>query len=104
MTDGVQHTIYVGEKRADEGDLGWMSGSRATLRNAGTPINKTSTESPADDLYVGGFGSMHPFGANFLFGDRAVRLLNQAIDPAIYRQLAHRADGQLLTSGPTREN
>jgi prepilin-type N-terminal cleavage/methylation domain-containing protein len=44
VTDGVEHTIYVGEKKVDEGDLGWMSGSRATLRNAGTPINQTPTE------------------------------------------------------------
>ena len=44
VTDGPEHTIYVGEKRVDEGDLGWMSGTRATLRNAGTPINQTPTE------------------------------------------------------------
>jgi hypothetical protein len=104
VTDGVQHTIYLGEKRVDEGDLGWMSGSRATLRNTGTPIDETPTEQPASDLYVGGFGSSHPSGAGFLFGDRAVRFVNKSIDPDIYRRLANRADGQLLTSGPTREN
>ena len=27
VTDGPEHTIYVGEKRVDEGDLGWMSGT-----------------------------------------------------------------------------
>ena len=37
VTDGVQHTIYVGEKRNDAGDLGWMSGTRATLRNTARP-------------------------------------------------------------------
>jgi len=104
VTDGVEHTIYVGEKRADEGDLGWMSGTRATLRNAGTPINETATTPPADDLYVGGFGACHPAGCHFLFGDQAVRFLNRAIEADIYRRLAHRADGQLLESGPTREN
>ena len=48
VTDGVEHTIYLGEKRVDEADLGWMSGSRATLRNAGWPIGDTPTglESP----------------------------------------------------------
>jgi prepilin-type N-terminal cleavage/methylation domain-containing protein len=155
VTDGVEHTIYVGEKLVDEGDLGWMSGSRATLRNAGTPINATPTELPssrpikkpvsrpvkksaedspppepgeagplpprapgdspppepeeaapnprASDLYVGGFGSNHPSGATFLFGDRAVKFVNRDIDKEIFRRLAHRADGQLITSGPTRE-
>lgn len=104
VTDGPEHTIYLGEKRVDAGDLGWMSGTRATLRNAGTPINQTPTEPPPkSDLYVGGFGSHHPSGAGFLFGDGAERFLNQEIDKEIYQRLAHRADGQLLTSGPTRE-
>ncbi len=33
VTDGVSHTLYVGEKICDLNDLGWMSGTRATLRN-----------------------------------------------------------------------
>jgi prepilin-type N-terminal cleavage/methylation domain-containing protein len=139
VTDGVEHTIYVGEKKVDEGDLGWMSGSRATLRNAGTPIDQTPTEPqvsqrikkpageaapddsapmvptepaeiesittkfPPNDLYVGGFGSHHPSGAGFLFGDRAVKFLNLGIDKDIFQRLANRADGKLLESGPTRE-
>ena len=41
VTDGTTHTIYVGEKLGAEWDLGWMSGTRATLRNCGTPINQT---------------------------------------------------------------
>jgi prepilin-type N-terminal cleavage/methylation domain-containing protein len=103
VTDGAEHTIYVGEKRADDGDLGWMSGTRATLRNTGTPINQTSDEPPAGDLYVGGFGSFHPAGANFLFGDRAVKFMSPQIDQEVYQQLGHRADGKLLKDGPTRE-
>lgn len=39
VRDGLAHTIFLGEKRIDADDLGWMSGTRATLRNAGTPIN-----------------------------------------------------------------
>ena len=41
VTDGVTHTIYVGEKLGSQWDLGWLSGTRATLRNAGTAINQT---------------------------------------------------------------
>jgi prepilin-type N-terminal cleavage/methylation domain-containing protein len=103
VTDGPEHTIYVGEKRVDAGDLGWMSGTRATLRNTGTPINQTPTAPPTSDLYVGGFSSDHPTGAGFLFGDGAVKFLEQDIDKEIFQRLAHRADGQLLTAGPTRE-
>jgi len=73
------------------------------LRNTGTPIGKTSEERPASDLYVGGFGAYHPAGANFLFGDGAVRFVNSTIDQEVYQQLGDRADGKLLKSGPTRD-
>jgi prepilin-type N-terminal cleavage/methylation domain-containing protein len=103
VTDGVQHTIYLGEKQTGINDLGWMSGTRATLRNTGTPIGMTGLEKPASDLFVGGFGADHPAGANFLFGDVSVRFVSRAIDLDVYQQLGHRADGKLLKSGPTRE-
>jgi len=39
ITDGSTHTIFVGEKLGDKTDLGWMSGTRASLRNTGPAIN-----------------------------------------------------------------
>jgi len=39
VTDGLSHTLFLGEKLCEPGDLGWMSGTRATLRNTGEPIN-----------------------------------------------------------------
>ncbi|HEV3003521.1 MAG TPA: DUF1559 domain-containing protein [Pirellulales bacterium] len=53
ILDGRAQTIFLGEKtsnflnpslgpRMPGGDLGWLSGTRATLRNTGTPINATS--------------------------------------------------------------
>jgi prepilin-type N-terminal cleavage/methylation domain-containing protein/prepilin-type processing-associated H-X9-DG protein len=39
ITDGLSHTLFVGEKLSDPLDLGWMSGTRATLRNTGSPLN-----------------------------------------------------------------
>jgi prepilin-type N-terminal cleavage/methylation domain-containing protein len=41
VADGTAHTIYVGEKLGSQWDLGWMSGTRATLRNTGTAIGQT---------------------------------------------------------------
>jgi prepilin-type N-terminal cleavage/methylation domain-containing protein/prepilin-type processing-associated H-X9-DG protein len=121
VSDGPAQTIYIGEKTTSADDLGWLSGTRATLRNAGTPIGSgrrlpaaaplagaasaPKVEAPVGaeaDLVVGGFGACHPAGANFLFGDGAVQLLNRDIDTDVYQQLAHRADGKLLTGGPTR--
>src|ERR1044072_5830588 len=42
VSDGSSHTIFIGEKIPDGWDLHWMSGTRATLRNAGSPINTMS--------------------------------------------------------------
>ena len=109
----------MGEKLLAEDDLGWMSGTRATLRNTGTPFemagsrgHNTYSSSLIDaspdleaevpkELKVGGFGSYH-WGANFLFGDGAVRTVSADIAPAALRQLGNRHDGELLEDGPTR--
>jgi len=169
ITDGAANTIFAGEKNGSEADLGWMSGTRATLRNCGAALNETMfddsphhnaqvpgqepVESPAvtekaadaekpaateaaeatektaepekpaataaaekpalekekpaaaktaSDLYVGGFGSYHPYGVNFLFGDGAVHFTSNDIDLKLLEQLGNRADGKLLEGGPTR--
>jgi prepilin-type N-terminal cleavage/methylation domain-containing protein/prepilin-type processing-associated H-X9-DG protein len=131
VTDGTTHTIYVGEKLAGKDDLGWMSGTRATLRNTGTPLNMTPFDEGSgvqrshrgggaapkeaqdveakfanvpEDLQVGGFGSSHPGGAHFLFGDGAIRWISDNVEATVFQQLGHRADGKLLTTGPTRED
>jgi prepilin-type N-terminal cleavage/methylation domain-containing protein len=109
VTDGTANTIYVGEKFAEHDDLGWMSGTRATLRNAGEKP-KNTPDSPAgpsprpNGLFVGGFGSAHAGVCNFLFGDSAVRHLSADLDLEVLQQLANRADGRLLTKGPTRSD
>ncbi len=37
--DGHANTLFLGEKLPLAGDMGWLSGSRATLRNTGNRIN-----------------------------------------------------------------
>ncbi len=107
--DGSSHTILIGEMLPYADSLGWASGTRATLRNTGTLINAVNAlhargewrllpEPPeaADPLWVGGFGSHHPGGAQFCFGDGSVRFLSEAIDPELYQNLGHRADGAMM--------
>lgn len=176
VIDGMSHTIFVGEKLGGQWDLGWMSGTRATLRNTGTAIGKTAWDSTnpygsdgtpvpawaqtlagpggvagglpgygpppynprlmptpvpvmpeeteeqkepettdgqqvkpavlpttAEDLNVGGFGSMHGTSTNFVFGDGAVRAIENNIDLDLFARLGSRNDGKLLEGGPTRE-
>lgn len=93
VTDGLSQTIYIGEV-AHPSKLGWMSGSRSTMRNTGRPINQTEAEPP--DGVVGGFGSRHGGGAIFAFGDGSARFIRESIDPAVYRLLGHRSDGEAI--------
>jgi prepilin-type N-terminal cleavage/methylation domain-containing protein/prepilin-type processing-associated H-X9-DG protein len=125
VTDGLSQTIFVGEVpwRLSPG---WVSGTRATLRNTGHPINGVtvgavslagagsprlpdplttleldqrigSGELQVAPTFVGGFGSSHfGNGANFAFGDGSVRFLKQTIDPTVYQRLGHRSDGELI--------
>jgi prepilin-type N-terminal cleavage/methylation domain-containing protein len=46
LKDGSSNTLFIGEKETHVGDLGWMSGTRATLRNTGVPINSTRNPRP----------------------------------------------------------
>jgi prepilin-type processing-associated H-X9-DG protein len=97
ITDGCSSTIFLGEKRVDiSTDLGWPSGTRATLRNTGHPLNAPAGSRGPDDDTVGGFASLHPGGANFAFGDGSVRFLRQTIQPRVFRLLGNRADGEMI--------
>jgi hypothetical protein len=51
LSDGAAQTLFIGEKIVEPGDLGWMSGTRATLRNTGPPLNTTGAKAG------GGFNS-----------------------------------------------
>jgi prepilin-type N-terminal cleavage/methylation domain-containing protein len=114
--DGAAYTIFVGEKTIEPDDLGWMSGTRATLRNTGLTPNAVATikgadrvvppatdvESDDDEsdesalLYVGGFGSSHVGGVFVGFGDSSVRYIADVIDVVLWHRLGNRADGKLV--------
>jgi type II secretory pathway pseudopilin PulG len=118
ITDGSSNTIFIGEKFILNGSLGWMSGTRATLRNTSS-INQSRPSQfggspqpivlPADGqdgaqqvdhqdplLVVGGFGSAHVGGSHFSFGDGSVRFISQNVAAQVLKQLGNRADGELL--------
>ncbi len=119
ITDGLTHTIFIGEMLPDDDDLGWMAGTRSSLRNTGTVINGTPSSvnvgqggpgmgmpvgiAQPDKLFVGGFGSQHPGVANVLLGDGAVISFVEEIDLPVLQQYGHRADGKLIKAGPSRE-
>jgi len=120
IPDGLSSTIFLSEKLNDGMGQGWASGTRASLRNVGTPVNgppgggvtwagpvpddvpvkKSDKEAaPGTPAYVGGFSSRHPGGANFAFGDGSVRFLKNSMGYGTSHLLASRADGEIVDAG-----
>ncbi len=105
--DGSSNTILLSELQVDPEGLGWVSGTRATLRNTGmitsyhsypnaNPEEQQALEkSQADPGFVGGFGSHHPGGLSVAFADGSTRFLSKDIDLDILKHLGSRADGEI---------
>ncbi len=134
ISDGPAYTILIGEfltrgraTLAGGLTLGWVSGTRSTLRNTGTRLNERDpfrvptnpkatfvAKLPRDVLFdlvaeaaedgswpvdlTGGFSSNHFTSSNFLFCDGSVRSVNNSVNPGVYRLLGNRADGEMIGS------
>jgi competence protein ComGC len=100
VPDGMAYTILLGEKLSPpEFDLGWMSGTRSSLRNTGTKINsEVPIETYHDPAFVGGLGSLHGSGALVGMGDGAVDFLSDSIDIDVLREMVKRNDRATLAS------
>ncbi len=108
IRDGSSNTIFVGEKIALPLDLGWASGTRATLRNGGSFVppapgqlrrNEDMSAEATGSLQVGGFSSFHGSGANFVFGDGSIHYLPFSAEPIVMQRLTNRDDGQWIDTG-----
>ena len=120
IQDGLSNTLFVTETRIgtqSKSELGWMSGTSATLRNPviwtnqstpdATPIYQ-SHEAPerlgannSNDMtrppqFVGGFSSWHTGGYHANIGDGSVRFISGNINPTLLRNLCHKSDGELI--------
>ena len=102
--DGSSKTILLGEALTSAEGLGWVSGTRATLRNTSliekrrAPLQDLAEvdEDRPQPLFVGGFGSSHPGGVNVGFADGSTRFISESIDPDLLRKLGNRADGEII--------
>jgi prepilin-type N-terminal cleavage/methylation domain-containing protein len=113
VTDGLRHTLFLSEKLAEAGDLGWLSGTRATLRNTGSPPNSRGSEESTTELrveeahgdkqadtFVGGFASAHAGGLHVGFGDGHVEFYSDNVDQQVWQRLGNRGDGHLPETPP----
>jgi len=111
VLDGTSNTLFVGEKiLGTDPKLGWISGTRSTLRSMSYFNGRSMLPGGAGQLpgasgnlrpdSVGsiGFGSHHSGGAHFLLGDGAVRFISQNVDATLFQSLGHRADDEPLSS------
>lgn len=121
--DGASNTILVAERVIDptQVDLGWMSGTNATLRNMGTGLNsakipgltgfrpqgqmqdpmnqETPAAAPTDPSVAaspGGFSSRHTGGVQSLLADGSVRFISENVDAKLRVNLGNREDMELI--------
>lgn len=98
ITDGLSKTIFVGETtHADS----WESSNVWTyarvnadsLRSTANPLNTPPGEGVVRNRRNGAFGSNHPGGANFAWGDGRVRFMSNDVDQRVYQTSSRVADG-----------
>ena len=113
-TDGLSNTIYMGEVRADCSDharAGWSHSNKwGTFTQPGInfdscfPSVAEAQREGKDPCYARcnwnsetSFKSLHPNGAQFVFGDGSVRFLPQNIDLKTYNWLGDKADRKAVS-------
>ena len=112
IRDGASNTLMVGEKCVVENanELGWMSGTKSTLRNSGVPINHgwdvggmapgasrhRNPLPPPDDTSTSGYSSYHSGGSQFVLADGSVRFVSENISLPVYANLGNKADMEVI--------
>jgi prepilin-type N-terminal cleavage/methylation domain-containing protein/prepilin-type processing-associated H-X9-DG protein len=105
ILDGSSQTLLLGEITPDDSHLGWVSGTRSTLRNVGrfglisdqtAEAMASNADTPSGPLDVGTFDSFHMGGMNAAFADGGIRFITVSIDHDLIRKLANREDGEIV--------
>ena len=98
VTDGLSHTLMVGETLPGHSIRISAFTPNFCVSSTNIPLNTMENDEGTGDngWRVAGFKSMHPQGANFVFGDGSVQYLSETIDFQLYNGLGTRAGGELV--------
>ena len=108
ISDGMARTIMLGEIIArDNNRQGGAGASGAPNAFSGMTMTPTPTTLPINLLnpepcrdnwtYTVGFKSRHAQGANFAFGDGAVKFVAEAVNMDLLQLMGHPRDGRAMT-------
>lgn len=101
VTDGTSNTIFVGEVVPDW--CVWQDWGHQSFATTAFPINhrnrdcQAGTLAPTSASETITFRSRHPGGAQFMLGDASNRFLAQTMDYTVYRALASRTGGEVVS-------
>lgn len=111
IRDGLGATIFIGERATPPGRLAALWGGTTRIGGSAvaedavlglTAFRMNTVETPAGRQTA--FSSLHPGGAQFLFGDGSVKLLSESIDWSppgqaplgLFNRLGDKADGRTV--------
>jgi prepilin-type N-terminal cleavage/methylation domain-containing protein/prepilin-type processing-associated H-X9-DG protein len=107
--DGLSNTMMMGEvidgHRQTSSNI-WTRSVRVmdTQRGTDNPLNTFPGQPVYDPAYGlnanGAFASLHPAGAQFMFGDGHVAFLSESINEDLYVAMSTREGGETLSNEP----
>ncbi|MFO0847049.1 MAG: DUF1559 domain-containing protein [Gemmataceae bacterium] len=111
ISDGTSNTVVVGEcvfepdpkKAGDQPKWAAVWAGHTGYFNGGVRISDTMWHLDEASAKINGeasqaFGSRHPGGAFFGFGDGSVRLFRDGVDPGLVKWLGCRNDGKVIAT------
>jgi prepilin-type N-terminal cleavage/methylation domain-containing protein/prepilin-type processing-associated H-X9-DG protein len=102
VTDGTSNTFMVGECVGSQDYHGAAFFADGDFATCGIPLNYFLVGADEAELKtkwyeVRGFKSLHPGGVQFVMADGSVHFINEGIDSAVYRGLATRDGGEVVS-------
>jgi prepilin-type processing-associated H-X9-DG protein len=111
VTDGTSNTLMIGEKQlhprllgdaapcCDDNEPPYNIGWEADMVRQGSTPPAPDRDHP-DTAGSDDFGSRHPSGMNGVYVDGSVHFITWSVEPAVFRNLCVRNDGNVLTNIP----